>query len=954
MQGERTRRREAAIPRKAGVFRAAAGRLVQWIGAWYYPFLTPNREPEPRAQLFGRDAELELLREFLEGSGRSSALALSGAAGIGKTSLWDAGVVLAQEQERHVVVARPSEVETRLAFSALADLLDGIEVAGLLDVPVPQRQALEAALFRSLAGDEPPGTHAIMLGLLNVLRGLAAERPVFVAIDDVQWLDVPSAEALAFAARRLRDEPIAFLLAMRPGGNSSLEEAFDRGRLARIEVGAMSFGAVRGLLFERLGLTLPRHLLRRVVDLTQGNPLFALELGRLLAEHGLPSAGDDLPLPDAIEDLLDARVNDLSPQARQLLLALALSADSGISALTRIGGADALNETVDSGLVLIEGDQVRPAHPLYAAAARKRSLPAERRELHLRLAEAVDDEELRARHLALATTAPDAGLATAVAAAATHAAARGARHDAVELAEHALRLTPADDAARPERLLALAASLETAGELQRLTELLAPAIEAIPHGSLRARAWLLLAEGAHVDHVDAYKAHLEHALAEARDDPALRARVVAKVSSAVIAVERIHEAEAQALAVLPDAREAGPDVERPVLFALAWARGLRGLPVDDLCDRFARAAATPGFLALSPERIAGQRLVWRGLLGPARAVFERLDALADERGELTTHAWARLHLCELALRAGECEDAARLLDDWAESTESDVFTTAGYERCRALLATVRGSVEEAERWAADAIAAATAIGTDWDRLEGLRAAGTSALLAHRPDAATETLGLVSAHALREGVDEPGVFPVAPELVEALAETNRLDEAREVTSRLHHLATEQKHPWGLATARRCDALIRLASDGNDEAAATQLEAAATEYDELGLQFDRARSLLALGRARRRRRKWADARRSLDEAAAIFTRCGSTGWAHEAHSELARIQARRPRPRGSLTPAEEQVAQLAAAGLANKEIARTLFISVHTVEEHLSRTYAKLGIRSRSQLARRLPA
>jgi DNA-binding CsgD family transcriptional regulator len=326
--------------------------------------------------------------------------------------------------------------------------------------------------------------------------------------------------------------------------------------------------------------------------------------------------------------------------------------------------------------------------------------------------------------------------------------------------------------------------------------------------------------------------------------------------------------------------------------------------------------------------------------------------VAEERGEPTMHAWARLHLCEAALRAGDCAEARRLLDEWSESSEGDLFVTPGYQRCRALLAALEGSGEEAERWASEAIAQAQAIGTQWDWLEGLRVQGTVALLAHEPDRAAERLAVVWAHTTREGVDEPGVFPVAPELVEALAATGDLDAARSVTARLRRLAAEEEHPWGLATADRCEALVRLASDVHDEEAAALLRRAAEAYGELGLHFDRARTLLALGRALRRHRKWSAARRALDEAATVFDGQGSAGWARDSRSELDRLPARRPRAAGTLTPAEERVAQLAAAGLANKEIARTLFISVHTVEEHLSRAYAKLGIRSRTQLTARL--
>jgi DNA-binding CsgD family transcriptional regulator len=294
----------------------------------------------------------------------------------------------------------------------------------------------------------------------------------------------------------------------------------------------------------------------------------------------------------------------------------------------------------------------------------------------------------------------------------------------------------------------------------------------------------------------------------------------------------------------------------------------------------------------------------------------------------------------------------RLLDEWAESAEGDLLIWPMYERCRALLAAGRGLPDEAERWAAKTIVGADKTGVRWDRLEALRARGIAALLAHDPARAVESLRAAWEHTRGERVDDPGTFPVAPDLVEALVELGEHDEAAAVTARLHELAAQQEHPWGLATAKRSAALIRLASPTYDEDAAAELTQAAAAYGELGLHFERARSLLVLGRAQRRLKKWGAARDSLEQAAAAFDEIGSRGWADEARSELARVGARRPQPAGELTKSERRVVDLAAAGLANKEIARTLHVTVHTVEVHLSHAYAKLGVRSRAQLAGRL--
>jgi DNA-binding CsgD family transcriptional regulator len=828
-------------------------------------------------------------------------------------------------------------------------------VEELAAVPAPQLRALEVALLRAEPGGARAESGAIAFGFLNSLRALADHDALLVAVDDVQWLDSPSADALAFAARRLEESPVRFLLARRPGTASALERAFES-RLDRLAVGPLTLGAIRRLLSERLGLVLPRRLLRRIVDTTLGNALFALEVGRMLVERGLPAIGEELPVPDAVDDLLGRRVARLPAPARRLLLAVALSADLSTSQLAAIADEAILEDAVDAGLLVVDRDRVRASHPLLAAAARKRSRARARRGLHLELAGVVADGELRARHLALAAAGPDEALATTVAAAAAGAAARGARQEAVELAEHALRLTPPDHQARTDRLLALGDYLVAAGEPQRVTELLAPQLETLPAGAARVRACLILVAGLFRTN-DELRGRLERALRESGDDPVLRAAVLAELTLNDVSIEvaRIRRAEVTALEAAEVTRRAGLDEdERWALFALGLARILRGRPIDDVRTRFQQVSAAVFEVGSSPERLVAKQLLWRGELERARSLLTGLFAVAEERGEAWSYAWLRLDLCELELRAGRWEEAARMLDEWAESTDREAMPWPQHERCRALLASGEGRSEEAERWAGEAVARATAIGGRWDLLEALRARGLTALLAHEPARAAESLRVVWQHTEREGIDEPGAFPVASALVEALAELGELDEARTITDRLRRSAAEQEHPWGLATAACCDALVRLGSRTDEEEAAAGLAAAAAAYGELGLRFDRARTLLLLGRAQRRCRKWAAARSALEQAAEAFEEIGSPGWLDEVRSELARVGARRPPPAGELSVAERRVADLAAEGLANKEIARALFVSVKTVEAHLSHAYAKLGVRSRAQLVRLLGA
>ena len=909
-----------------------------------------STEPGPVVSIVGREPELASLRGQSVGEQGVHGLVLVGEPGIGKTTLWEAGVTAARDQGALVLAARPSESEARLPFAGLIDLCEPVGSDELGPLPTPQRRALEAALLRGEPMDGSAHAGAVEFGFVAAVRMLAARAPVVIAVDDLQWLDRSSADVLAFAARRLRDVRVGFLLARRPARVTELERALARGSLMRVEVGALTLGALRRMLMDRLGLTVSRPLLRRIVEVTQGNPLFALEIGRSLLEQQGSGDAEEIPLPDSVEEIVGGRIAHLPAGVRTVLLATALSEDLGIAMLSAVAGTDAVEDALQAGVLVADRERVRAAHPLLAAVARKRSSVRERRELHRALADVMDEGPLRTLHLALASTGVDDDLAGELVGGAHKASARGERQQAVELARHALRLTPAGSDARGERVLVLAAALYEAGELRRLTKLLSEELEGLPSGVMRARARLLLGEGYGSRSLDEADDQLELALVESGDDPTLRPYLLAKraANEAAGRVARMRDAEGWALEALRDAD--GREVERVALYALAWARALTGGSVDDLCARSDVDADTGAYLAASPERVACQRHVWRGEIAQARGALARLLRLADDRGEEASYVLLRLHMCELDLRVGDWEAAGSLLDEWAESSNRELTFRPQYERCRALLAAGRGDVAGTERWASDAISRAQKTACRWDELEARRARGIVALRAGAPERAVADLAAVWEHTQREGILEPGAFPAAPELVETLVELGRLAEARAVTSRLAKLAEQQEHPWARASAKRSRALLR---PGSDQAAA-KLRAAAGDFERLGLKFDAARSLLALGRARRRAKQWRAARDALGAAAASFDELGSPGWAELARAEHERVPGRRPGTSGELTPTERRVVELAASGLANKQIATSLFVTVHTVEVHLARAYAKLGVRSRAQLAARLAA
>lgn len=864
---------------------------------------------------------------------------LTGPPGIGKTTLWEAGIAAGRESGLTVLAVRAEDAEAQLSFVTLTDLLEGVDVGALAGVPEPQARALGVALLRAEPGAAPVDARAIATGFLNVLRSLSRTAPVLVAIDDVPWIDPASAEVIAFAARRLSAADVCLLLSARTETDARLLRALGD-RAERLPIGPVSLGAIRRILFEHLSLSVPRRLVRRIFDYSLGNPLLALELGRPLAAEGRREA-DDLPIPGIVEDLLGVRVDALSERARRLLLALALSPGLRRSQLAALAGAEAVDEAEQAGVVTIEGDHARPGHPLFAGVVRVRSSPQERRDLHRALADVVVGEELRARHLLLSEEGVHPGAAAAVAAGAAEARARGAVEVAVELAERALQLTARDSEDRCERLLALAGHLIAAGELGRAAELLGSELELMPTGNLRARAHVLLFDSG-ASTLEEAIGHLEDALAHSDEEPAIRAMVLARMAECVSLVEvaRLDQAEGWLTDAMREARRAGPDLEAVVLHEQAWLRILRGRAIGDLLERHRSLGVVEQEIHYSVDRVAGIRSMWRGEMAAARSSFTRLLDEADRRGEGVSFALMRLQLCELELRAARWDAAEAILEEW----EHAQLVGPSFERCHALLAAGRGLHDEATCWADEAIARAEERGIRWEILEALRARGMAALARRDPVAAAEDLGRVWDHTVEEGVEDPGAFPVAPDLVEALALLGERDRAAGIRDRLRGLAADQDHPWASAAAARCAAILTGAPDALRDAAAA--------LGDLGLPFDRARTLLALGRIHRKSRRWGAAREALQAAVDAFEQLGSPGWAECARAEFARVGGRRARGAGELSPAEEQVAGLAAQGLTNREIARELVVTVRTVETHLSSAYAKLGLRSRAELVRRM--
>ena len=448
-------------------------------------------------------------------------------------------------------------------------------------------------------------------------------------------------------------------------------------------------------------------------------------------------------------------------------------------------------------------------------------------------------------------------------------------------------------------------------------------------------------------------AYLYRALAEECGPTALRVQILAWTAYALAVglIERLAEAEELALEALAIvARRPDFPGEPEARSALMWVRMLRGQRIDDLLPPSSTISDSLSGLFLAPERAQAVDLLWRGEVRGARDVLRSLAAQADERGEVESYYATRVQSCEVEVRAGRWNALEALLEEWdrlqVASREADVT----FMRFRAWLAVGRGDVEEAVRAAQATVAAAESSGGRWHALEAMRARGVAALLSDDLRSAYTSLREVWDRVRAGGVQNPGAFPVAADLVDAAARLGRIDEAEAIATELTQLGEGQDHPWAQAASARARGLVKIARR-DDDAAARELADAAARFGALGLVFEQGCTLLALGIAHRRLRRRREARACLQQATELFGELGAHGWAQRARVESGRIGGRTAAGQ-QLTGAERRISILVAEGRSNKEIAALLVVTVSTVEAHLTRIYAKLGVRSRTSLARRL--
>jgi DNA-binding NarL/FixJ family response regulator len=905
--------------------------------------------------LRGRNAECRALDRLLESAraGRSATLVLRGEAGVGKTALLD----YVTERASGFRLARVASVESEMgfAFAGLMQLLRGAGLERAEQLPAPQRDALRRA-FGLIDGPAPEG-FLVSLAALSLLSQMAEKRPLVCVVDDAQWLDRESASALSFVARRLAAERIAMLFAVRePGAEQELEG------LPELVLGGLGDADARLLLDAAVPGGLDEEVLERILAETKGNPLALLELPRgltpaeLAGGFGLP---DEPELSSRIEQTFLRRIQALPPDAQRALLVAAAEAvgDAAViaQAASRLGvEAASMIPAEDAGLVEL-GRRVRFRHPLVRSAAYRSATLSERRQAHEALASATDpeqDPDRRAWHRAHAAAGADESVAAELERSASRAQARGGVAAAAAFLERAAELSP-EAAQRGTRALAAARLKLDVGALEATERLLTVATTSPLEELDRARAERLRAQIAYVRTRGSDTPALLSAAAKRLEalDPELARQTHLEALWATVRSGRFAKdtgvVEAAEAATLPSGREPARAID--LLLEGVVARLTRGY--EPALPAVARALA-----AFRAEGFRGEYLAWCWLAcwlaldlwedDTCEAIASGAGRVARESGCLTILPLALNYTAAHQLFLGEFGIAEQMMRERETITAAtrSTFTVS----ISVLLAAWRGDREMTYELRAPAIQAGTARG------EGvaIEIAEWAAAVLHNGLGEYAEAAAAAQRAYDHDVLGFGGW-VLPELIEAAVRSGDRPAAEVAFARLAERSSASATEWARGIEAAMHALL---SDG---AEAEELHLEAID------QLSRSRAVVLHARAKlnygewlRRERRRVDARTQLKAAYDAFESMGAHGFAERARRELLAtgetVRKRTIETRDELTPQEAQIARLAAERLTNPEIATQLYLSHRTVEYHLRKVFAKLGISSRRELADALSA
>jgi DNA-binding CsgD family transcriptional regulator len=903
--------------------------------------------------LVGRSTETARIDRLLAQarSGLAGVLVVRGEAGVGKSALLEYAVT--QADGFTVLEGIGIESEAELAFAGLHQLVRRVldRLKGL-----PPRQA--AALRSAFALSEEPMDERfpVALGTLGLLAEVAEERPLLCVVDDAQWLDRASADALLFVARRLDAEPLAMLFGVRDDTTRSFAPA----GLPEVRLAPLGTEDARALLAEHHGHGIDSEVLDWLLASANGNPLALIELADSLTPEQLSGSDrfdETLPPPTTVEQVYLARVERLSPAAHGVLVIAACeeSGDRGTveRAAIELGlepGALSLAEA--AGFITVGRGRIEFRHPLMRSALYRGAGFAEREQAHRALAAVLadpGDADRRAWHRAAATVGTNDEVAAELEQSAERARARGGHGAAATALGRAAELTAESDT-RGRRLVSAARAAWHAGQPERARTLLdhaaplltEPLVQAeLDHvrGEIEFRCGSLL---------DAALILLEGADAVAGSDPR-KARTMLLESASVAAKmgDLVQLAEiSKRLVALPR-----PAAEREAL-RIELVIGLGGLiggsrdEIPSLERSVARAAA------FDDPRLLSWAAMGAAALGDSASETDHLrhaTAAARESGAVDTLVFVLENVVNSAMLAGRYTIEAEATEGLRLARDAGLTNAAtAHLAALAWLAGLAGRDHECRAFAAEATAAA--------RAGALANANTAAewglalldLGSGRPDDAATRLAEL--HAGRRGRVHPLlVLTSAPDRVEACVRSGRDDEARGAFAPLEAFARPGAPAWLTALAARCRGLVAR----GDEADGWFLEALRL-HAESERPFDQARTQLAYGEFLRRERRKLDAREQLRAALGGFEQCRAEPWVERTRAELRATgetaRKRDPSTIDQLTPQELQIAKLAGDGLSNKDIAAQLFLSPRTVEYHLRKVFTKLGIGSRSELIR----
>lgn len=827
--------------------------------------------------VFGRESELGVVDAFLAGlSSAPAALVLAGAAGAGKTTLLRAGLDRAASLGHTVLRTLPSQSDMRLAFAGLADLLGSRLDAVLTELPAPQRRALGVALLVEDAPPTPPEPRVIAAAFRTALLLLAASAPVVVVIDDVQWLDAPTATAVGFALRRLEGERVGLLCAQRveagTSGGPPLE--LDRARLSTevLPLGGLSIGALHHLLRTRLRASFSHPTLRRIQQDSAGNPFIALEIGRALARRGIIRAdGGPLPVPATLSGLVGERLRELPAAVADALGTVAIAPGAPLSRYLTAGArGEDLDAAVMAGVLEADAGCLRFAHPLLASAVLNGIPPARRRELHGLAASSAPDPEEKVRHQALATDGPSVAIAAGLDDAARVAELRGAPATAAELLELAASVTPGDHAdAAHRRLLTAGRLLAIAGETRAAAAVLNDLAATAPPGPKHAEVLSHLGWN-NEDDFEASTQVLEQALAEADGAPVLSANIHMFLSDNWAIRGDIVQACLQTHRAVTHAERA----DEPALLASALAQAFF---FDWMCGREAderqldraleleRSLGSVGMLG-PPSEAAGLYLMGMGRLNEAQEAFERALGRAEAEGVEYVRADVLLRLSLIATRRGEPARGAELAQaglEIAEQLDLGQLTSALLFGC-GFAALQRGQPDTVRQLSRRGLELSRGAGDRVYLLCHEALLGSLDLaLADFVAAAVRLRPLTSQ--LRDVGRRPNTQSIMPDAIEALIGAGDLNEAASLLARLED---GYRDPVSAAAAARCRGAL-AAARGRPGDAVTHLVEALRLRDQLTREpVEQGRTLLVLGAVRRRLKQRRAARETLGEAIESF--------------------------------------------------------------------------------------